>query len=213
MTDKGSKPFVIGNSMSPTFRQLDKLIIESCHISNLCVGDVIVFSLSGQSQRIVHRVTRTYSDKVRTQGDNTNCPDPYVVTDNELHGRVSSAMRGSKYIHVKGGISGHTVATVRHIWRSIIRKTLYRPARLLYKTIERNGLWCKLLPLHRFTQVLIFSKTNDIELRLQIANSSIGRLCCGSDEWQIRAPFSMFIDVSQLPDRNEVLNEMEHKPS
>ena len=214
MRDKGKTSFLyIGNSMSPTFRHLDKLIIEPCPISNLRVGDVIVYSLSGQSQRIVHRVVKIGSSSVQTQGDNLNNPDPNLVTDNELCGRVHSVVRGSKNLRIKGGILGHTIAVTRHTRKSIIRKTFFRPARLLYKTTMRSGLLCKLFPLHRFTRVLILPKKDDVELQLQIGKSSIGRLLCGSDEWQIREPFRILIDVSQLPSREEVLHEMEHKPS
>ena len=82
--DKGKSSYLyLGNSMSPTFHHLDKLIIEPIHISKIRTGDVIAFTLVGRSQRIVHRVVKIGSNCVQTQGDNRKDPDTFAVTDND----------------------------------------------------------------------------------------------------------------------------------
>jgi len=197
----------IGNSMRPTFRHLDRLQIKPYRQNDARVGDVVVFTRSAQQERIVHRVISITPAGLRTQGDNLDRPDPYVVTDKELQGRVVSVRRGSKYINVQGGTFGYIIASLCRIRKSVIHNVLYRPIRFLFDRINRSGMIYRLIPLQQLTRVLVLPKKEGTELKLLLGRHPIGWLQSGADDWIIRPSFRLFIDVSNLPDANDSLPE------
>jgi len=78
-------------SMFPTIHQGDVLTIESS--DRICVGDVIVFVLSGAL--VCHRVTSMQADGVLcTRGDAANQEDAPIRLHHVI-GRVSAVQRGS----------------------------------------------------------------------------------------------------------------------
>ena len=195
----------IGNSMSPTFHHLDKLQIKPCRLNDVRVGDVVVFTRAAQQERIVHRVINITPAGLRTQGDNLDRPDPYVVTDKDLQGRVVSMRRGSKHINVQGGTFGYILASIYRIWKSVIHNVLYLPIRFLFNRINRSRMIYRLIPLQRLTRVLVLPKKEGTELKLLLGRHPIGWLQSGADDWIIRQLFRLFIDVSYLPDANDLV--------
>lgn len=124
---------------------------------------------------------------------------------------MTSTFRGSKRVRVYNGVAGHVIATICRRVKSIIHKALSQPARELCKMIVKSEWAPKLTLLNRFTRVLAFPKEKSFELRLLIGKMTIGSLNSGSDEWQIRTPFSMFINAGKLPNWEDVLQELEHE--
>ncbi len=93
-----------GFSMWPFLRQQDRIIVEEATCSDLNSGDLIVYKLEGKS--VCHRLVKKRISAGRcfllTRGDyapswKTEKVDPMQVT-----GRVSTIVRGSRIITVKG---------------------------------------------------------------------------------------------------------------
>lgn len=72
---------VESNSMVPAFSKGDILIIQGSKTPDLKIGDVIVFSVSGQPAPIVHRIVSLNSDgTVQTKGDANNGQLPFETS-------------------------------------------------------------------------------------------------------------------------------------
>lgn len=85
---------VESNSMYPTLKVGDIIIVKGVQPSQIKVGDIIVFSSKNvyPGLTVVHRVINVmYNDGeyyFRTKGDNNPFPDPCCVAGNEVKGIV-----------------------------------------------------------------------------------------------------------------------------
>ena len=90
---------VVSGSMLPTIQVYGMALVKDCDISEIEVGDIIVYYNSDSGKNIIHRVTGiTYADggtdgnssdkQLTTQGDNNEFPDPFVTTESNLIGKV-----------------------------------------------------------------------------------------------------------------------------
>ncbi len=95
----GALPFVpiLGVSMEPEFKAGDLITIEEVSPSDIEVGDVIVFTVPPMVREaydypevVVHRVVRAYTTDrdttFRTQGDNVEGEDPFMVRARDIKG-------------------------------------------------------------------------------------------------------------------------------
>jgi len=99
------QPFmsVASNSMVPTYRRGDLLIIQGVDPSEISVGDVIVFVSPQTGRYTVHRVieakTGLGGERIfRTKGDANVAPDPFFVREEDIIGRPVAS------IPVLGGV-------------------------------------------------------------------------------------------------------------
>ena len=96
---RGTMPFVpiLGTSMEPEFKAGDLITIEEVAPSDIEVGDVIVFTVPPMVREaydypkvVVHRVVRAYTTDrdttFRTQGDNVEGEDPFMVRARDIKG-------------------------------------------------------------------------------------------------------------------------------
>ena len=96
---RGALPFVpiLGVSMEPEFKAGDLITIEEVSPSDIKVGDVIVFTVPPMVREaydypkvVVHRVVRAYTTDrdttFRTQGDNVEGEDPFMVRARDIKG-------------------------------------------------------------------------------------------------------------------------------
>ena len=96
---RGALPFVpiLGVSMEPEFKAGDLITIEEVSPSDIEVGDVIVFTVPQMVREaydypkvVVHRVVRAYTTDrdttFRTQGDNVEGEDPFMVRARDIKG-------------------------------------------------------------------------------------------------------------------------------
>lgn len=85
--------YYTGGSMMPQFSEGDFLLSEAVEdISNIEIGDVIVFKAAGKN--IVHRVVEvTEEGQIKTQGDNNSEPDKNILAFEDVIGKVSNAGR------------------------------------------------------------------------------------------------------------------------
>jgi len=89
------KPFmiVVSSSMEPTLHVNDLIIVSHVNPRNIKVGDIIVFrSPIEPNMLIVHRVIEVIEKNgvlmFKTKGDNNPVPDPWVVKENYVIGKV-----------------------------------------------------------------------------------------------------------------------------
>lgn len=88
---------VDGHSMLPTLEGGDLVVIQSVPLSDVHVGDIIVYNglCSSGGESVVHRVVMVTSTGLITKGDNNPNPDQYLgqiasgpITQQCLEGKV-----------------------------------------------------------------------------------------------------------------------------
>src|SRR3989344_5251201 len=84
---------VTSDSMIPTLKPNDLLIVQRTEIDKIMVGDIIVFNSHIEGIGIVaHRAIEKFDDNgriaIRTQGDNVGEVDAWVVHEEDLIGKV-----------------------------------------------------------------------------------------------------------------------------
>ena len=90
-----SSPIVVvtGRSMKPTLEQGDLLFVKAVDIGELHVGDIVVFHRPDTGELVVHRVYKIVRGPggeilLKTKGDNNEEPDRWLVSKDELVGKV-----------------------------------------------------------------------------------------------------------------------------
>jgi hypothetical protein len=189
----------IGTSMNPVLKAGDTLHVIPCDGQNSRRGDVIVFIPPGVHSHIVHRVTSANSDGIRTRGDNCNQSDDWVLSRENIIGRVVTAQRGRRRLRVFGGPLGHSLAMAIRAIKSIdsILSPLLRP---LYHRLALGGAFRRCLPGLTRPHVISFNRDTGEELQLVMGGRVIGRRLPGRTQWQIRRPFRLFVDEAFLPE-------------
>ena len=188
-----------GSSMNPTLRPGVLLHVRAYHGQKIRRGDVVVFIPPGGDSKIVHRVTSVNSDGIRTQGDNLNHEDDWILGRENILGRVVSAQRGNGRLRVFGGPLGHSFAKAIRTIKSIdsILSSLLRP---FYKWLAEGGVFKQWLPRHMRPRVISFNREAGTELQLVMGRKVIGRWLAGKSGWNIRRPFRLFVDEESLPE-------------
>ena len=84
---------VTSDSMIPTLKPNDLLIVQRTEIDKIMVGDIIVFNSHIEGIGIVaHRAIEKFEDNgkiaINTQGDNVDEADAWVVHEEDLIGKV-----------------------------------------------------------------------------------------------------------------------------
>ena len=192
----------IGTSMNPTLKPGVRLDVRAFHGKKIRRGDVIVFIPPGGKSKIVHRVTSVNSDGIRTQGDNLNHEDDWVLGRENILGRVVSAQRGNRRFRVFGGPLGHSSAMAIRAIKSIdsILSPLLRP---FYQRPAGGGAFRRWLPSRMRPRVISFNRDTGTELQLVMGRRVIGRRLEGNAGWNIRRPFRLFVDEASLPENKE----------
>lgn len=84
---------VTSDSMIPTLKPNDLLIVQRTEIDKIMIGDIIVFNSHIEGIGIVaHRAIEKFEDNgkiaINTQGDNVGEADAWVVHEDDLIGKV-----------------------------------------------------------------------------------------------------------------------------
>jgi len=186
-----------GPSMNPTFWPGDGLKVVPYDGREICCGDVVAFSLPNGSRNVVHRVIGVDSEGIRTQGDNNNSVDPWVLKPEGIIGRVVSARRGNKALTIVDGKAGVLLSSILRKKRDLL-KQLFIILHPLYRWLAGTGLFQAMFsPLIR-PQILCFNRYRGNELHLVLGSWIIGWRLPGADEWHIKRPFRLLVDVEKL---------------
>ena len=111
--DKSLFRFYHGRSMRFTFRPGDSIYFKKVSISDLVVGDVIVFSSEDVGGvDIIHRIIEIGSSFVLTRGDNNLSSQIEKVEFNKVLGKAVAYKRGSSVKPVVGGFWGRVRALI-----------------------------------------------------------------------------------------------------
>ena len=179
--------------MNSTLKAGDGLCVIPYGDSSISVGDVVVFLHPDKKYNIVHRVVAVDPQGLRTRGDNNNGLDPWVLSPEEIIGRVVSAGRDTKIRTIHGGTRGRTLAPV--LWAiKNINMTVSKILHPAYHWLARSGGFLKLVPLLPKMRTLSFNRPEGNELQLFMGSYMIGRYLPGNDQWRIILPFRLFVD-------------------
>ena len=201
----------IGPSMNPIFKAGDRLKIISNIHAKIRAGDVVVFISPDDGSKVVHRVVLVNSDGIKTRGDNCDKVDPWVLSPEQIVGRVVYSQRGKRRRRVFGG-------TVGQLFRVAIRSihamnsgfsSLLHP---VYKGLSRSDIFRRWLPSGMRPRVISFTRAAGPELQLLIGRCVIGRWLPGKSGWNIRRPFRLFVDERSLPENPDKESVVTGKP-
>ena len=188
----------IGPSMNPLFVDGDGLHIVPYEGRAVMRGDVIVFVPPGGETKIVHRVVACDAQGIKTRGDNAKHADPWVLTPDNILGRVTYIQRRDRKRSISGGFRGQILARFfrcLHLGNTVISIMLHPVYRgLCRSTFLRRRLHHLIKP-----RVLSFKRPEGVELQLVAARRLIGRRRAGRGHWEIRRPFRLFVDEALLP--------------
>jgi len=185
--------------MTPTFKAGDGLVVVPYKDKKIRPGDVIIFKPKDKPRNVVHRVIKVGRDGVSTRGDNNNKVDPWLLTPDDITGRVVSVKRKNRVFHVSGGLRGRVYGLLILRYNMLIRK-VSGVLHSTYHFVSNTGIFRKILPLSN-TQIISFKRQNGAELQLLMGRRIIARRLPGSEQWQIKRPFRLFIDEKKLPQR------------
>ncbi len=189
----------IGPSMSPLLKPGDRLQIIPYDGQEIRRGDVIVFISPEDSSKVVHRVISIDSNGIKTQGDNCNSEDDWVLRRENILGRVVAAQRRNRRLRVFGGLWGHLLAVAIRATKSI-DSNLTSMLRPFYQRLARTGVFSRWLPSRMRPRVISFNREAGTELQLVMGRRVIGKWPEGKSGWNIRRPFRLFVDEEALPE-------------
>ena len=190
-----------GRSMSPTLRQGDLVVLEAGRKRPIRRGDVIIFSRPGETSHIVHRVEAAVGDGFLTRGDGSSALDDWIVTPDQIRGRVEHIIREKHLMRVPRGPLP-AAARLRQTLDRIDRKARHCLGPVYHhfarKVMPRRWLFPLLRP-----KLLCLHRPDGLEWKLFAGRRQIGFLppCAGS--WRIRRPYLLMIDESALPSAGE----------
>jgi len=188
-----------GPSMIPTLKPGDRLWVTPHNGQKVRRGDVVVFTPSGADYKVIHRVVSVGPQGIKTQGDNNNRVDSWLLSHDEILGRVFSAERGNRRRRVFGGAIGQlfgvAIRAIHAIDASVSSR--FRPA---YDRLARAGVFRRWLPGWMKTKAISLSHPAGTELQLLMGRRVIGRWLPGKSGWNIRRPFRLFVDEESLPE-------------
>jgi hypothetical protein len=198
----GIKPaewYFTGPSMGPTLKAGDVLDIEPYSGREVLPGDVIVFiSPVEENKFIIHRVVSTQNNAISTRGDNNQKADAWLLSPEEIVGRVTHAWRGRSRRRIAGGLEGRMHAGVVRLFRegALLLKALCRPA---YHYLASKGPFTIAFPLNKRLRIIEVRKDGGIEQKLVLGRQVIGKMGPNAGQWEIRSPFRLFVNQDLLP--------------
>lgn len=188
----------IGPSMNPLLLNGDGLHIVPYKDRAIRPGDVAVFIPPGGETKIVHRVVSVDVKGIRTRGDNATTVDPWILSPDNIQGRVTYIQRKSGRRSIAGGFGGQLVAYSFRCTRlfDTVMSFLLRP---FYHRLSRLASLRKILHGILKPRVLSFGRPEGIELQLVVGHWLIGRRLPGKEHWEIKRPFRLCVDEALLP--------------
>jgi len=184
--------------MHPTLKEDDLLEVVPYDKRNPRKGDVILFQANGLSRPVIHRIVAARNTRYLTRGDNCSGTDPWETTRQQIIGRITSAVRGSRTISISGGRTG----TFRSYWCRFYNGLGQVSAGSLNQglTTIMACLPQKAVPFpEKKLRVVRFQTSRTSSYRLLLGTKYIGYYDTAAAQWQIRFPFCFLIRRASLP--------------
>ena len=187
-----------GASMAPTLKASDVLRVIPYGERKIRSGDTVVFRSPGSDRLVVHRVLSAGPGGIRTKGDNNLHGDPWVLSEDRIIGRVTSARRATRGRRISGGLAGRVRALSCWAMRRA-RSEMISWLRPAYLALAGSGLLRGCLPPALAPRMFVFEGRGRKRLRLMVGRRVVGRALAGENRWRISAPFRPFCDPESLP--------------
>ena len=189
-----------GSSMNPTLRHPDLLEVLPYSGQPIQPGDVAYFHSPADDLKIIHRVVRVTAEGIRTRGDSNTGEDPFLLSREDIIGRVAAAWRNGKRRKISRGIRGKCSgygAILWHRWSNALSYTL----RGAYRALAASGLFRHLLPSSLQPRVFEFRQPCQQPSihKVMIKGHVIGHYDDWKKLWVIKRPWRLIIDESKLP--------------
>jgi SynChlorMet cassette protein ScmC len=187
-----------GPSMNPTFFEPEVITVEPYAGRKPKAGDVVCFKAKDKSYNVVHRITAVNGDRIRTQGDNNACPDPYEIEMSEIFGRVVYVCRGGKTRRIFGGPAGIAIMHCSRAYNAsnrLISAILHRA----YRSLSERGRFRMLMPSDGRFAVALFENGSRKYPKLILSGRTIGSYDFTDKAWKIKRPYRLIIDEKRLP--------------
>ena len=184
-----------GPSMKPTLLPGDKIETEEVAFEQLRPGDIIVYN-SPENIRlnIIHRIIKRDPDGLITRGDNNSQSDSYRVRPEHRPLKVIAVRRGSRHLLInRHGIILHNFRLAQRKLRIFKDKYLHP----IYAFTADSGIFYPAGILLK-TDIRKFKRPKGTEFQLFIGKRRIGTLQPGTEKWQIKFPWRMFIKAPEI---------------
>ena len=191
----------VGPSMTPTLKAGDRLHVIPYDGDKIRRGDVIVFIPPEDDRTIVHRVIFVDPQGIRTRGDNNRLIDSWVISSDQILGRVVYKQRRNSWRRVYGGTTGRLYAVLIRSVHGFDSRLSYL-LHPIYHWLARIDILRRLLQKLMITKIIVLNQDQGNELQLLIGQRIIGRRLSGASQWQIQRPFRLFVDEASLPDNH-----------
>jgi len=199
----GKTLYYTGPSMNPTLKAGASLYLTPYNGQKIKRGDVIVFHHPTDEKLITHRVLSVHSSGIRARGDNNSLIDPWILSPEQIVGKVIHAQRGRIKRRMFGGFLGHLYAKLIRTFRRV-KAWLILLLRPFYSWLLHKGFLRRWFSFHKRIKVISFDRPAGKELHLLFRRTVIGRLQPKQNRWQINRPFRLLIDEACLPHREKM---------
>jgi signal peptidase I len=184
--------------MNPTLKAGDVLHLSRYAEEAIREGDVIVFKRDSSANAVTHRVVSTDCARVQTRGDNNDATDPWIISRDQVVGRIDSVTREGRTRRLYGGLPGRLYTRILRLRRSV-RRSLFRKLQPAYRRVAAWGVF-QWAARSLETRIVYFRRSGmPPELHLLLAGRVIGRLLPGEKGWRIKPPFRLVINEDLLP--------------
>ena len=189
-----------GSSMHPTLREPEMMEIVPYGDRPVRVGDVAFFRPPETRQSLVHRVVRVTPAGIATLGDNNAREDAFLLSPQNIQGRVVAAWRGQRRRTIAGGLRGRMTGRGLRWGLGLCRgaSPVLNP---LYQALSRRGWIARLLPPSLRPRVVVFQVHGHDHYRLLLGRRVIGRYEELPQQWRIQRPFHLLVEGKALPSR------------
>lgn len=188
----------VGNSMNPTLREPEILEIRPYGNRPLRVGDVVSFWSPERHQTVVHRIVRFTPEGMVTRGDNNHRDDAFVLQPEDITGRVVAAWQGRKNRAIAGGRRGRLIGRLIP-WKRLLDRPLSYLLHSFYQTLTPWKFLTTLLPVGLRPKIVVFQNKGIGRPCILLGRRVIGRYDDRRQQWRIRRPFRLIVDVHKLP--------------
>jgi signal peptidase I len=196
---KSDRILYFGPSMYPTLRDFDIVEISPYGKNDVQPGDIVVFpSPQCPGKQIIHRVISIEKDSIRTQGDNCQVADGWILTKNDILGYIVQVKRRGREYRLSGGFSGKLFYRYVRISNSF-RFYWIRILMIPYHMVASSCIIARFTTRLFTCSMIEYQGTSRWEIQLHLGRRVIGRLREDTTGWNIQPPFRIFIDETKLP--------------